>query len=122
MKYLFLIIGFCFTCSLSAQSMQASEVDRLLKQEIEHIHKDMSYKGEGVALSNNQVAKLKKLLKVKAERLHTLRNARMDKREVSSKIDALNKEFDPAIMEILQPEQKRAYLASPRNKKRLASQ
>lgn len=113
MKYLFVLLFAAFGLSVSAQNTNP-EVNRLMEQELKMIQKDLVNQ----KLTDEQTAELKKLLTVKAEKVHAIREGNLGKMEMSKSMASIRNEFEPAILEVLNEDQKKAFKVSPRNKKR----
>ncbi len=117
MKYLFILLFAAFGLSTSAQD-KATLVNQLVEQELKMIQKDLSNQNSSQELSAEQTTKLKKLLIVKSEKINAVRQSDQSKLKMSQNLNAITKEFEPAILEIFNSDQKEAFKASPRNKKR----
>ncbi len=113
MKYLFILLFAGFSLTAAAQDINP-EVNRLMEQELKMIQKDLVDQ----KLTDEQTVELKKLLMVKAEKVYAVREGSMGKLEMSKSITAISKEFEPAILEVFNADQKKAFKVSPRNKKR----
>ena len=113
MKYLFIMLFAGFSLTAAAQDVNP-EVNRLMEQELKMIQKDLVDQ----KLTDEQTVELKKLLMVKAEKVYAVREGSMGKLEMSKSITAISKEFEPAILEVFNADQKKAFKVSPRNKKR----
>jgi len=115
MKYLFVLIFAFVSLAATAQS-ENPEVIRLMEQELKMIQKDLV----GQELTSEQNSKLTKLLTVKAEKIYKVREGNMGKLEMSKTLTKINNEFDPALLEVFTPEQKKVFKESPRNKRKYA--
>ena len=117
MKYLFILLFAAFGLTVSAQDA-TSPANLLMEQELEMIQKDLANQEMPEVLNADQIASLKELLLVKAEKVNTIRASNQDKLTKSQNLNKINEEFEPAILAIFNSEQKKAFKASPRNKKR----
>lgn len=117
MKYLFILLFAAFGLSVSAQDT-SPEVTRLVDQELKMIEKDLKSQEEPYTLTPEQTVKLKELLLVKSEKVNAVRVSTQDKLSKSQNIGKINKEFEPAILAIFDTNQKKAFKASARNKRR----
>jgi len=117
MKYLFILLFAAFGLTVSAQNT-SPDVNQLMEQELKMIEKDLVKEGQNTSLTSEQTAKLKDLLKVKAEKVYAVREGGFGKMEMSTALKKINAEFDPAILEVFTAEQKAVFKASPRNKRK----
>lgn len=117
MKNLFILLFAAFSITLSAQDTNP-KVAEMVDQEIKMIQKDLASNEEVQTLSGEQTAQLKKLLYSKAQRINVIRDSKEDKLSKSKSLNKISKEFEPAILAVLNNSQKEAFKSSPRNKKR----
>lgn len=120
MKYLLFLAAFCFSISINAQSIKNTDHSNLVEEQMNLIHKDLEKGGHAVSLSANQKVKIKSLISVKSQKILDTRNSKLGKLEMSNRLTEIDKEFDPAILEILNPSQRKVYKESPRNRRRFA--
>ena len=117
MKYLLILLFAAFGLNVSAQETN-SQVNMLMEQELKMIQKDLTSLDEPQILSAEQTIKITDLLLVKAEKVYAVRTSNQNKLTQSQNLGKINEEFEPAILDIFTSAQKRAYKASPRNKRR----
>jgi len=117
MKFLFILLFAAFGLNSSAQNADP-KVTKIMQQELQMIQKDLRSQDKPQVLSANQTTQLKKLLKVKSEKVNVVRASNQDKLTKSQNLDKIFEEFEPAILEVFNSYQKKAYKESARNKRR----
>ena len=117
MKFLFILLFAAFGLNASAQNADP-KVTKIMQQELQMIQKDLRSQDKPQVLSANQTTQLKKLLKVKSEKVNVVRASNQDKLTKSQNIDKIFEEFEPAILGVFNSDQKKAYKESARNKRR----
>ena len=117
MKFLFILLFAAFGLNASAQNADP-KVTKIMQQELQMIQKDLRSQDKPQVLSANQTTQLKKLLKVKSEKVNVVRASNQDKLTKSQNLDKIFEEFEPAIMGVFNSDQKKAYKESARNKRR----
>ena len=117
MKFLFILLFAAFGLNASAQNANP-KVTKIMQQELQMIQKDLRSQDKPQVLSANQTTQLKKLLKVKSEKVNVVRASNQDKLTKSQNLDKIFEEFEPAILGVFNSDQKKAYKESARNKRR----
>jgi len=117
MKFLFILLFAAFGLNASAQNADP-KVTKIMQQELQMIQKDLRSQDKPQVLSANQTTQLKKLLKVKSEKVNVVRASNQDKLTKSQNLDKIFEEFEPAILGVFNSDQKKAYKESARNKRR----
>ena len=117
MKFLFILLFAAFGLNASAQNADP-KVTKIMQQELQMIQKDLRSQDKPQVLSANQTTQLKKLLKVKSEKVNVVRASNQDKLTKSQNLDNIFEEFEPAILGVFNSDQKKAYKESARNKRR----
>ena len=117
MKFLFILLFAAFGLNASAQNADP-KVTKIMQQELQMIQKDLRSQDKPQVLSANQTTQLKKLLKVKSEKVNVVRASNQDKLTKSQNLDKIFEEFEPAILRVFNSDQKKAYKESARNKRR----
>ena len=117
MKFLFILLFAAFGLNASAQNADP-KVTKIMQQELKMIQKDLRSQDKPQVLSANQTTQLKKLLKVKSEKVNVVRASNQDKLTKSQNLDKIFEEFEPAILGVFNSDQKKAYKESARNKRR----
>ena len=117
MKFLFILLFAAFGLNASAQNADP-KVTKIMQQELQMIQKDLRSQDKPQVLSAIQTTQLKKLLKVKSEKVNVVRASNQDKLTKSQNLDKIFEEFEPAIMRVFNNDQKKAYKESARNKRK----
>jgi len=117
MKFLFILLFAAFGLNASAQNADP-KVTKIMQQELQMIQKDLRSQDKPQVLSANQTTQLKKLLKVKSEKVNVVRASNQDKLTKSQNLDKIFEEFEPAILGVFNSDQKKAYKESASNKRR----
>ena len=117
MKFLLILLFAAFGLNASAQNANP-KVTKIMQQELQMIQKDLRSQDKPQVLSANQTTQLKKLLKVKSEKVNVVRASNQDKLTKSQNLDKIFEEFEPAILGVFNSDQKKAYKESARNKRR----
>lgn len=117
MKFLFILLFAAFGLNASAQNANP-KVTKIMQQELQMIQKDLRSQDKPQVLSAIQTTQLKKLLKVKSEKVNVVRASNQDKLTKSQNLDKIFEEFEPAILGVFNSDQKKAYKESARNKRR----
>jgi hypothetical protein len=117
MKFLFILLFAAFGLNASAQNADP-KVTKIMQQELQMIQKDLRSQDKPQVLTANQTTQLKKLLKVKSEKVNVVRASNQDKLTKSQNLDKIFEEFEPAILGVFNSDQKKAYKESARNKRR----
>ena len=117
MKFLFILLFAAFGLNASAQNADP-KVTKIMQQELQMIQKDLRSQDKPQVLSAIQTTQLKKLLKVKSEKVNVVRASNQDKLTKSQNLDKIFEEFEPAILRVFNSDQKKAYKESARNKRR----
>ena len=117
MKFLFILLFAAFGLNASAQNADP-KVTKIMQQELQMIQKDLRSQDKPQVLSAIQTTQLKKLLKVKSEKVNVVRASNQDKLTKSQNLDKIFEEFEPAILRVFNSDQKKAYKESARNKRK----
>jgi len=117
MKFLLILLFAAFGLNASAQNANP-KVTKIMQQELQMIQKDLQSQDKPQVLSAIQTTQLKKLLKVKSEKVNVVRASNQDKLTKSQNLDKIFEEFEPAILGVFNSDQKKAYKESARNKRR----
>ena len=117
MKFLFILLFAAFGLNASAQNADP-KVTKIMQQELQMIQKDLRSQDKPQVLSAIQTTQLKKLLKVKSEKVNVVIASNQDKLTKSQNLDKIFEEFEPAILRVFNSDQKKAYKESARNKRR----